>query len=160
MFYNYGHLLGKADVAMIFRYIWAVFGLFSLRLWVHDVIRDLVTQAGEWQKSKQMMGLPSPSLRPLGAFLQFILSRKTEGLDHLDCSFGFKQKRRNFWLKEALGSRNVSSKSFTNYIAVSTSFELPSPSLFLSPQHLGQVPCKDSKRCCLSDSNSLLKCHI
>ena len=58
----------------------SVFRLFSLRHWVQDVIRDLVTQAGEWQKSKQMMGLPSPPLRPLGAFLQFILPRKTEGL--------------------------------------------------------------------------------
>ena len=88
-------------------------------LGVQDVIR--VTQAGEWQKSKQMMGLPTPPLRPLSAFLQFILPRKTEGLAHLDCSFFFKQKflaQRDFW------RRNVSSKSFATYIAISTSFQL------------------------------------
>ena len=112
---------GTTDVAMIFRHIWAVFRLFSLRHWVQDVIR--VTQAGEWQKSKQMMGLPSPSLRPLGAFLQFILSRKTECLAHLDCSFGFKQKRHNFWLKETL-------RPTLPYQQV---LNCP-PSLFLSPQ--------------------------
>ena len=136
-FSNYGHLLGKADVVMIFRHIWAVFRLLSIRHWVRDVILDLVTQAGEWQKSKQMMGLPSQPLQPLGAFLQFILPRKTEGLAHLDCSFVFKQKflaQRDFW------RRNVSSKSFATYIAISTSFELsPLPLSFSTT--FWQVPC-------------------
>ena len=111
-------MLGTADVAIIFRHIWAVFRLFSLRHWVQDVIR--VTQAGEWQKSKQMMGLPSPSLRPLGAFLQFILSRKTECLAHLDCSFGFKQKRHNFWLKETLRPTSTSFELFPLPLSFST----------------------------------------